>query len=66
MSLLPKLMKGSKVVLLTMALFCVGCDQASKRIAAETLKGSEKLSPKDARALTEIVRIAYDALASKR
>jgi transcriptional regulator with XRE-family HTH domain len=35
-------------------------------VIAETLKASEKLSPKDARALTEIVRIAYDALTSKR
>jgi signal peptidase II len=44
MSVVQRLARGSKVVLLGMALFCVGCDQASKRIAAETLKGSETLS----------------------
>jgi signal peptidase II len=44
MSLVQRLARGSKVVLLGMALLCVGCDQASKRIAAETLKGSESLS----------------------
>jgi signal peptidase II len=30
--------------MLALALFCVGCDQASKRVAADVLKGSETLS----------------------
>jgi signal peptidase II len=31
-------------MLLTLALSCVGCDQASKRVAAEVLKGTDTLS----------------------
>lgn len=54
MSVAQKLWRGSKVVLLGMAVFCVGCDQASKRIAAETLKGSETLS-----FLGDIFRLTY-------
>jgi signal peptidase II len=35
---------GPIVAMLGFALFCVGCDQASKRVAAEILKGAETLS----------------------
>jgi len=35
---------GSRLLMLGVALLCVGCDQASKRVAAEVLKGSNTLS----------------------
>src|ERR1043165_9505564 len=35
---------GSRLAMVAVALFCVGCDQASKRVAAEVLKGTETLS----------------------
>jgi signal peptidase II len=33
-----------RLLMLGVALFCVGCDQASKRVAAEVLRGSDTLS----------------------
>lgn len=45
---------GSRVVLLGVALLCVGCDQASKRVAAEVLKGAETLS-----FMGDMVRLTY-------
>ncbi|HTV23636.1 MAG TPA: signal peptidase II [Polyangiaceae bacterium] len=45
---------GSRIVMLGVALFCVGCDQASKRVAAEVLKGSETLS-----FMGDMVRLTY-------
>jgi signal peptidase II len=36
--------RGYRLALLGLAVFCIGCDQASKRVAAEVLKGSETLS----------------------
>lgn len=35
---------GSRLGMVAVALFCVGCDQASKRVAAEILKGTETRS----------------------
>jgi signal peptidase II len=35
---------GSRLAMLALAVSCVGCDQASKRVAAEVLKGAETLS----------------------
>ena len=35
---------GTRLAMVAMALFCVGCDQATKRVAAEVLKGAETLS----------------------
>ena len=35
---------GSRLAMVAVALFCVGCDQASKRVAAEVLKGEETRS----------------------
>jgi signal peptidase II len=50
-----KLSAGPRVlVLLALALFCVGCDQASKRVAAEVLKGTETLSY-----LGDVFRLTY-------
>src|SRR6185295_15983035 len=50
-----KLSAGSRVMLLlALALFCVGCDQASKRVAAEVLKGTETLSY-----LGDVFRLTY-------
>lgn len=45
---------SSRVLMLGVALFCVGCDQASKRVAAEVLKGSETLS-----FMGDMVRLTY-------
>jgi signal peptidase II len=54
-SWLRGLSAGPKVaLLLAMALFCVGCDQASKRVAAEVLKGAETLSY-----LGDVFRLTY-------
>jgi signal peptidase II len=41
-------------MLLALALCCVGCDQASKRVAAEVLKGTETLS-----FLGDVFRLTY-------
>jgi signal peptidase II len=50
-----KLSAGSRVMLLlALALFCVGCDQASKRVAADVLKGTETLSY-----LGDVFRLTY-------
>jgi signal peptidase II len=50
-----RLSAGSKVaLLLALAVFCVGCDQASKRVAAEVLKGTETLSY-----LGDVFRLTY-------
>ena len=35
---------GTRLAMVAVALFCVGCDQATKRVAAEVLKGAETLS----------------------
>lgn len=35
---------GTRLAMVAMAVFCVGCDQATKRVAAEVLKGAETLS----------------------
>jgi signal peptidase II len=35
---------GNRLAMVAVALLCVGCDQASKRVAAEILKGAETLS----------------------
>lgn len=35
---------GTRIAMVAVALFCVGCDQATKRVAAEVLKGAETLS----------------------
>ena len=45
---------GYRLALVGGALFCVGCDQASKRVAAEVLKGSETLS-----FLGDVFRLTY-------
>jgi signal peptidase II len=44
----------SRVAMLGVALFCIGCDQASKRVAAEVLKGTETLS-----FLGDVFRLTY-------
>lgn len=45
MRFLPeKVSVGPAVAMLWAGLFCIGCDQASKRVAAEVLKGTETLS----------------------
>jgi signal peptidase II len=50
-----RLSAGPKVaMLLTLGVFCVGCDQASKRVAAEVLKGTETLSY-----LGDVFRLTY-------
>lgn len=35
---------GQRLAMLVLAVSCVGCDQASKRVAADVLKGAETLS----------------------
>jgi signal peptidase II len=45
---------GSRLVMAGVALFCIGCDQASKRVAAEVLKGTETLS-----FLGDVLRLTY-------
>jgi signal peptidase II len=45
---------GSRFVMAGVALFCVGCDQASKRVAAEVLKGTETLS-----FMGDVLRLTY-------
>jgi len=45
---------GSRLAMVAVALFCVGCDQASKRVAAEVLKGTETLS-----FLGDVFRLTY-------
>jgi len=35
---------GTRLAMVGVALLCVGCDQAAKRVAAEVLKGTETLS----------------------
>jgi len=45
---------GIRLVMVTVALLCVGCDQASKRVAAEILKGAETLS-----FWGDVVRLTY-------
>jgi signal peptidase II len=44
----------SRLAMIGVALFCVGCDQASKRVAAEVLKGTETLS-----FLGDVFRLTY-------
>jgi signal peptidase II len=44
----------TRLLMLGVALLCVGCDQASKRVAAEVLKGSNTLS-----FLGDLVRLTY-------
>lgn len=44
----------ARLTMLGVALLCVGCDQASKRVAAEVLKGSNTLS-----FLGDLVRLTY-------
>jgi signal peptidase II len=44
----------ARLLMLGIALLCVGCDQASKRVAAEVLKGSNTLS-----FLGDSVRLTY-------
>jgi signal peptidase II len=44
----------ARLLMLGVALLCVGCDQASKRVAAEVLKGSNTLS-----FLGDSVRLTY-------
>ncbi len=43
-SLLARSPLGYRLAMLGLAAFCVGCDQASKRVAADVLKGSETLN----------------------
>jgi signal peptidase II len=45
---------GSRLVMAGFALFCVSCDQASKRVAADVLKGTETLS-----FMGDILRLTY-------
>ena len=45
---------GSAAAMVLVAVFCVGCDQASKRVAAEVLKGTETLS-----FLGDVFRLTY-------
>jgi signal peptidase II len=45
---------GSRLVMAGVALFCVGCDQASKRVAADVLKGTEPLS-----FMGDVLRLTY-------
>jgi signal peptidase II len=45
---------GSRLLMAGVALFCVGCDQASKRVAAEVLKGTETLS-----FMGDVLRLTY-------
>jgi signal peptidase II len=45
---------GRAVVMCVAAMFCVGCDQASKRVAADVLKGSETQS-----FLGDVFRLTY-------
>jgi signal peptidase II len=55
MSWVRRLTAGPSVVMLVaLALGCVGCDQATKRVAAEVLKGTETLSY-----LGDIFRLTY-------
>jgi signal peptidase II len=55
MRFLPKKVSvGPALAMLWVALFCIGCDQASKRVAAEVLKGTETLS-----FLGDIFRLTY-------
>jgi signal peptidase II len=45
---------GPVVAMAWVALFCVGCDQATKRVAADVLKGTETLS-----FLGDVFRLTY-------
>jgi signal peptidase II len=45
---------GSRLVMAAFAVFCVGCDQASKRVAAVVLKGTETQS-----FLGDVLRLTY-------
>src|SRR6187551_1294795 len=45
---------GYRLALVGGALFCIGCDQASKRVAAEVLKGMETQS-----FLGDVFRLTY-------
>lgn len=51
---LRRLSFGPTVAMVGLGLLCVGCDQASKRVAAEVLKDSETLSY-----LGDIFRLTY-------
>ena len=51
---IQRLSFGPTVAMVGLGLFCVGCDQASKRVAAQVLKGSETLSY-----LGDIFRLTY-------
>ena len=44
LSRIARTSQGFRLALLGLAVSCVGCDQASKRVAAEVLKGAETLS----------------------
>lgn len=46
--------RGSRLVLLVSVLLCVGCDQASKRVAAQVLKGTQTQS-----FLGDVFRLTY-------